>query len=108
MHRMIFASVLIALPVVAAQPWKLIHTQGVMNFVYMEPQPADNDDQYRLAIGEICAAKAICQVLFWNDESLVPRRLPMTDAQIEGQVMQWSYNANTGLKSSNLLPSSTS
>jgi hypothetical protein len=33
MHRMIFASVLIALPVVAAQPWKLIHTQGVMNFV---------------------------------------------------------------------------
>jgi len=82
----------------AGEPWKLIHSQGVMNFVHIDASSWKDQDQYRLAIGKICAGKQICQVLFWKDEKLVPRKLPMTDQQVNAQVAHWQYNGNTGLR----------
>ena len=81
---------------VSTKPWQLVHSQGMMNFVHIEPAQWKDEDQYRLAIAEICAGKTICFVTFWKERSLVPTSLPMSDAQAAGQVAQWQFNGNTG------------
>jgi len=88
----------VAEPVASAQPWKLVHSQGLMNFVYVDKAHSNDQDQYRLAIADVCAGKNICQVMFWNDEALIPKQLPMSDAQDSAKVAHWQYNGNTGLR----------
>ena len=80
----------------AAEPWKLMHTQGMMHFVLIDQKYWKDQDQYRLAIAQICAGKNICQVMFWKDAALVPNKLPMSDAQAKAKVAHWQYNGNTG------------
>jgi len=82
----------------AIESWELVHSQGVMHFVYISAPDWKNQDYYRLAIGTLCARKRICQVLFWHDRALTPTTIPMSDAQVEAKVAHWQYNANTGLR----------
>ena len=78
------------------QPWRLVHSQGVMHFVHINESHWKDQDQYRLAIAEICAGKNICQVMFWKDPSIVPTAMPMSDVQVAAKVAHWQYNGNTG------------
>lgn len=80
----------------ATESWKLVHSQGMMNFAHIDARHWKDQDQYRLAIAEICSGKRICQVIFWKDEKLVPNKLPMTDAQVNAKMAHWQYNGNTG------------
>jgi len=82
----------------AAQPWELVYAQGIMHFVHIDEEHWKDQDQYRLAIGEICAGKNMCQVLFWKDKRLVPKKLPMSDAAVKAKVAHWQYNGNTGVR----------
>ena len=84
--------------IAAPPPWKLVHSQGVMNFVVIDQAHWKDQDQYRFAIADICKGKNICQVLFWKDAGLVPKKLPMSDVQEAAKVAQWQYNGNTGLR----------
>ena len=100
MNRILLAMILslAAVPASSAAPWKLVHSQGVMNVVLIEKAHWKDQDQYRLAIASICAGKRICQVMFWKDAALVPKKLPMSDAQVAAKVAHWQYNGNTGLR----------
>lgn len=70
---------------------------GSSNFVVIDKVQWENADIYRSAITEICEKRKgmLCVVSFWKDASLVPQKLPMTDAQSDGMVAGWNSNAGT-------------
>lgn len=85
-------------PVVAAASgeYKITGQSGAMFFVVVDSTQKDNEDVYRLAVGEACAGKSICQVQFWVGSA--PSRFPLTDAQVNSKLVQWQLNLNTGLR----------
>jgi len=93
-----FLFVAIWLPIVATagDGYKITGQSGVMSFVAVDAAQKDNEDVYRLAVGEACAGKSICQVQFWVGSA--PSRFPLTDAQVDSKLVQWQLNLNTGLR----------
>jgi RNA polymerase subunit RPABC4/transcription elongation factor Spt4 len=81
-----------------ADGWRIIGKQGVVTFVAINKSQLKNQDNYRRAADEICAGKSICHVGFWVAGTDIPKSLPMTDAQVSSEVVQWAFNANTGLR----------
>lgn len=67
-----------------------------MHFVHIDEASWKDQDQYRLAIADICSGKNICRVMFWKDMDMVPKSLPMSDAQVAAKVAHWQHNGNTG------------
>jgi hypothetical protein len=88
----------ICLPIVATagNGYKITGQSGIMFFVAVDAAQKDNEDVYRLAVGEVCAGKPICQVQFWVGSA--PSRFPLTDAQVGSKLVQWQLNLNTGLR----------
>jgi hypothetical protein len=86
------------LPIVAAagSGYKIAGQSGIMFFVAVDTAQKDNEDVYRLAVGEACAGKSICQVQFWVGSA--PSTFPLTDAQVGSKLVQWQLNLNTGLR----------
>lgn len=78
------------------KPWRLVRSQGIMNFVQINESSWRDEDQYRLAIADICAGQTMCQVMFWKDLDMVPVGLPMSAAQEASKVAHWQFNGNTG------------
>jgi hypothetical protein len=70
--------------------------QLVNVFVAIDAAQKDNEDVYRLAVGDACAGKKICQVLYWGGTA--PKGFPLPDAQFESTLVQWQQNLNTGLR----------
>lgn len=93
-----FLLAVIWLPLVAnaGDGYKVTGQSGVMFFVAVDATQKDNEDIYRLAVGEACAGKAICQVQFWLGSA--PKGFPLTDAQVDSKLVQWQLNLNTGLR----------
>jgi hypothetical protein len=93
-----FFFVAIWLPIVATagDGYKITGQSGVMFFVKVDAAQKDNEDVYRLAVGEACAGNPICQVQFWVDSA--PSRFPLTDAQVGSKLVHWQLNLNTGLR----------
>ena len=75
--------------------WRLVHTQGAVNFAYINPSYADDRMQIENAIDYICGAKSICRVIFWSDETMIPSSFPITDEQSNNKVAHYQFNANT-------------
>lgn len=67
-----------------------------MNFVVVEP-PFDSQAPFHQAVASICAGKTHCFVHFWDSASAAPRRLPMTDAQVESEIAAYRQNTYTKL-----------
>lgn len=88
----------LCLPIVAVAGggYKIVGQSGVMVFVAVEAAQKDNEDAYRLAVGEACAGKQICQVHFWVGSA--PSKFPLTDAQVDSKLVHWQQNLNTGLR----------
>jgi hypothetical protein len=86
------------LPVVAlaGSGYKITGRSGIMFFVAVSTAQKNNEDIYRLAVGEACAGKPICQVQFWVGSA--PRKFPLTDTQVKSKLVQWQQNLNTGLR----------
>lgn len=82
----------------AGAGWMVLGSQGSTVFVYVDPAAERNQDVYRDASVEICGMLS-CKALFWSDKAMVPTALPMTDAQVDSQIAQWTYNANNGHRS---------
>jgi hypothetical protein len=78
--------------------WKKIGEQGIFSFVVVGGTSANDQEIYRLAIGKICRTRPICQIVFWQDEKLAARKLPMTDQQLKSRTALWQFNANSGLR----------
>lgn len=93
-----FLFMVIWLPIVAAagDGYKITGQSGIIFFVAVDATQKDNEDVYRLAVGEACAGKAICQVQFWAGSA--PSKFPLTDAQVGSKLVQWQLNLNTGLR----------
>ena len=88
----------ICLPMVAAASngYQITGKSGVMFFVAIEPAQKNNEDTYRIAVGEACAGKTICQVQYWVGNA--PSGFPLTDTQVNSKLVQWQQNLNTGLR----------
>jgi len=78
--------------------WRLVHTQGAVNFAYINPSYADDRMQIENAIEYICGAKSICHVIFWSDETKIPSSFPITDEQSNNKVAHYQFNASTKYK----------
>lgn len=44
-----------------------------------------------------CAGKSFCSVGFWANDGNAPRRVKMSDGQMNGRIVQFAINARTGL-----------
>lgn len=88
----------IALPTgaIASEGYRITGNSGIMFFVAVSSAQKNNEDVYRLAVGEACAGKAICQVQFWTGNA--PSKFPISDAQVESKLVHWQQNLSTGLR----------
>jgi hypothetical protein len=95
---MVFLLVTTCMPMaaIAGDGYKITGHSGLMYFVAINKTQKDNEDVYRLAVGEACAGKTICQVQFWVGNA--PNRFPLTDDQVDSKLVQWQQNFNTGLR----------
>jgi hypothetical protein len=87
-----------SLPIMASASdgYKITGRSGLMVFVAIDAAQAKNEDVYRLAVGEACAGKAICQVHYWVGTA--PANLPLSSSQAESKLVNWQQNLNTGLR----------
>lgn len=81
---------------VAGDGYHVVGSSGVVHFVSIDTAQKSNEDTYRFAVANVCAGKAICQVHFWIGDA--PKSLPMSDAQVESELVNWQQNLNTGLR----------
>lgn len=93
---LLLAASILPLAVYAGNGYRITGHSGVMFFVAVDSKQKNNEDVYRLAVGEACAGKRICQVQFWSGRA--PSRFPLSDAQIDSKLVQWQQNLNTGLR----------
>jgi len=89
-------------PVTTSQSWKVVGSQGVAQFIYVEPEKAR--DRYLMAqilqvvVGQKSQITMPVQVMFFDKESDTPLAFPMTDSQMLHQVAQYNYNPNNGFE----------
>ena len=78
--------------------WQLHGQQGTEFFVSLSGA-SDLKDQarYRKAAADICSDRSHCGVHFWIDGADVPRRFPMSPAQVATKVAQYTRNTASGL-----------
>jgi hypothetical protein len=86
------------------QAWRLVHTQGRVRFVFIDPAQDWDRRQYDHAIQKICATDNVCQIHFWSDTSKIPGGLPMNDDQLNARVAEYKFNANTNYREFNFPP----
>ena len=78
--------------------FELKGVQGAMHMVFLKPgHEKDRDGIVRIS-ESICESKRVCIVLFWINETFIPRRLPMSDAQNNAMVAHYVHNRNTAYK----------
>jgi hypothetical protein len=71
--------------------------QGKMHFVYVQKEPQVSKEQY-LQVGDfICKEERVCIVMFWDDRTMIPSSLPMTDEQLNAKVAHYNLNKNSGM-----------
>ena len=92
----LLATICLPMVAIAGDGYKIIGQSGNMFFVAVDTDQKDNEDVYRFAVGEACAGKAICQVQFWVGSA--SSGFPLTDAQVDSNLVQWQQNLNTGLR----------
>lgn len=73
--------------------------QGQVDFILVDAQLAKEPQKLKFAAKQYADAhrKDWCKLLIWSDKGKVATRLPMTDAQLNGQVAEYSRNAASGL-----------
>ena len=81
---------------IASNGYTITGQSGIMYFVAIEKDVKNNEDVYRLAVGEACSGRSVCQVQFWVGSA--PRKFPLTDEQVASKVVHWQQNLNTGLR----------
>lgn len=85
-----------------AKPWKVVGSQGFVQFVYVEPEKAHDGvlvaQILQAVVGQKSKIKAPVQIMFFDKESETPVALPMTDSQMLHQVAQYNYNPKTGFE----------
>ncbi|GEM_PF-5669573 len=86
----------------AEKPWKVRSRQGVVQFIYVEPEKAHDRNLMAQILLEVVGNKSKvtkpAQIMFFDKESETPMALPMTDSQILHQVAQYNYNPYTGFE----------
>lgn len=95
------AASLVALVASAAnadEGWTHAGKIGQIDMVVIDKDKEKDQDVYEMAIEAVCIDKNWCRVLFWSDTTLVPKKLPMTDAQVKGLTASWTYNGSTQLR----------
>lgn len=80
----------------AATGWTLLGTQGARSFVVVDPAQKDNPAVYKDAAATACKTGSPCVVLFWADAKQAAAKMPLTAAQNQAMVAQYTRNPATG------------
>ena len=75
--------------------WQLVRTQGMMKLVLVTKPKERDRSIYQDAIKSLCTPGEYCYVLFWSSRASVPKRIPMSDAQAQAQVANYTHNPTT-------------
>ena len=85
-----------------AKPWKVVGSQGIAQFVYVEPEKAHDGvlmaQILQAVVGQKSKIKVPVQIMFFDKESETAVVFPMTDSQMLHQVAQYNYNPKTGFE----------
>ena len=85
-----------------AKPWKVVGSQGVALFVYVESEKAHDGvlmaQILQVVVGQKSKVVKPVQIMFFDKESETPVAFPMTDSQMLHQVAQYNYNPNNGFE----------
>lgn len=79
--------------------WTLVGEQGDMHFVSITGHDPGSNAVYHQAVTALCAERTHCFVHFWEDQHEAPRKLPMTEEQVNFEVAQYRMNRHRGLNS---------
>lgn len=84
------------------KPWKVVGSQGVAQFVYVESENAHDGVLMAQILQAVVGRKSDIarpvQVMFFDKESETPVAFPITDSQMLHQVAQYNYNPNTSFE----------
>lgn len=78
--------------------WQKIHSQGKMNFVYVNSSAGNDKSAYEFIAEKVCKKEKVCTVIFWDEKENVPTEMPMTDEQVNTQVAHYVQNKHTKYK----------
>ncbi|WP_136484697.1 hypothetical protein [Vibrio sp. H11] len=82
--------------------YERIGGQGKMHFTYIESGVAVSKKSY-LQVGDyLCKDESVCMVMFWNNKSLTPASLPMTQEQVNAKIAHYNLNKKSGLHRVNI------
>lgn len=98
-HRKWIAGALVALAsatACAAGGWQEVASQGLRHFVLVPAAASGDRAVLNDAARTLCKAKGACVVMYWSDARLVPTKMPLSKAQAQGVVAQYSRNSATG------------
>lgn len=90
------AALALAATAASAQPWRLVATQGERHFVTVDKAEAANPVVLKEAAGNVCKAGKACVVLYWADPAAAASKMPLSKAQSEALVAQFTRNPTTG------------
>ncbi len=73
--------------------------QGEMDFVVVPSDLQKNSKLLKMACRRYANKHCdyFCKMLMWTDKKQVPKRLPMSDQQLETQFASYDFNLSTGL-----------
>jgi hypothetical protein len=79
--------------------------QGEFEFCIADPDLVSDRNQFEKIIKDYCQTKGgdFCKMLVWTDISFLPNSLPMSEAQLDNQVADYTRNVSTGIDCLKLL-----
>jgi hypothetical protein len=80
----------------AATGWTLLGTQGARSFVVVDLALTGNPAALKEAASAVCKPASPCVVLFWTDAKQAAAKMPLTAAQNQAVVAQYTRNPATG------------
>ena len=81
----------------AAEPgWAHVATFGRLRIVVVDKARHADAALYRVAAESLCGSEVVCDVMFWDDAGLAPRKLPADNAVFEAQTAEWKQNLQVG------------
>jgi hypothetical protein len=72
--------------------WELVTMAGKFQHVWISKEQEGNRSLYEKIIAQLCPTKGWCGISFWTDRTVIPMRLPMSEAQSAAQVASFIYN----------------
>mgnify|MGYP001079730365 CR=1 FL=1 len=82
--------------------YKEVGATGKSHFIHFDAEKLISRDDFSRVGKFICRKSNMCIVMFWDDMALVPKFMPMTDAQVNAKKAHYLINRRTKYEMLNL------